>query len=792
MQNYSRNLTEIADLPRIIQTLRQQVTDLYRPERLYVYLLDTQTNLFCAQPDPAMPRLPMSAAQCASDGPLAKWIKSEPGPKYLSANRVLPENLRDDQERIDTIGTMLYVPLSGRDRINGWLTLSHKQSDQPYSTDDLNLMSALANQTALALERAIVFDDLQRRNKELDALSRISQAVNFTLDADDVLELIYTQTSKVLDTRNFYIAMTDEKRGTMRFSFYIEGTERLYPDDEWPIETGLIGEIMRRGQPVVTDDYVAECERRGLKPGGRPGKAWMGVPLNGGDRPMGLMAVSDFRPEVTYTQEQLQVFAAIADQAASVLYKTRLYRQTEERARQLAVLNEVGNSITSTLDLRTVLETIVAKAIELLGAEAGSLLLVDEQNNELVFEVTFGPAAEDLRGQRLPFGKGIVGAVAQTRQPQIVNEAQTDIRWLRDVDRSTAFSTRALVAVPMITKNRVIGVLELINKRDADRFNEDDVQLLTTFATNAAVAVDNARLFTMTDQALASRLDELSMLQEIDRQLNTSLDIKRVLDLTLDWGLRMTNATAGSVGLVNREMNAVELIAAREYTYQPASLPLDRGLAGAVAKSGQPILVNDVTTDARYVAGSPTTQSQMSVPIKREREVIGVMSLESSKPNAFGILQLDTATRLADHAATAIINAQLYQEVKRANDAKSEFVSIVSHELKTPMTSMKGYTDLLVKGMAGPITDMQAQFLNVVRSNVERMSTLVNDLLEVSRIETGRLKLDAKPLELDIALDDTLRTTRAQIDDRQQTLELNMSRKVCRWCLPTNRASFKC
>ena len=774
LQNYSRNLTEVADLPRIIQTFRQQVTEIFHPERLYVYLLDTRTNLFCVQPDPAMPRLPLSAAQCVSDGPLARWIKSEPGPKYLPAHRTLPEGLWDDRERIETIGATLYVPLSGRDRINGWLALSHKQNDQPYSTDDLNFLSALANQTALALERAIVFDDLQRRNKELDALSRISQAVNFTLAADDVLELIYTQTSKVLDTRNFYIAMIDEKRGMMRFAFYIEGTERLYPDDEWPIETGLMGDIMRRGQPIVTDDYVAECERRGLKAGGRPGKAWMGVPLSGGDHPLGLMAVSDFRPEVTYTQEQLQIFAAIADQAASVLYKTRLYRQTEERARQLAVLNEVGSSITSTLDLRTVLETIVAKAIELLEAEAGSLLLVDDQHNELVFEVTFGPAAEDLRGQRLPFGKGIVGAVAQTRQPQIVNEAQTDVRWLRDVDRTTAFSTRSIVAVPMINKNRVIGVLELINKREADRFTEDDQQLLTAFATNAAVAVDNARLFTMTDQALASRLDELSMLQEIDRQLNTSLDIKRVLDLTLDWGLRMTNATAGSVGLVNREQNTIDLIAAREYTYQPASLPLDRGLAGAVAKSGQPILVNEVSQDARYVAGSAATLSQMSVPIKRESDVIGVMNLECNKLNAFGILQLDTANRLADHAATAVINAQLYQEVRRANDAKSEFVSIVSHELKTPMTSMKGYTDLLVKGMAGPVTDMQAQFLNVVRANVERMSTLVNDLLEVSRIETGRLKLDSKPIELDIVLDDTLRTTRAQIEERQQTLELNI------------------
>lgn len=775
LQNYSRSLTEVAELPLIVSALRKQVTDLYRPDRLYVFLLDFRQNAFVAQPDLSMPRLPAAAAQCAIDGPLARWLKTEAGPHYLQENRPLPATLAADQSRLETIGAILYVPLAGRDRLNGWLALGHRQNAQPYTADDLDFLSALASQTALALERAVVFDDLQRRVNELNVLSRISQAVNFTLDTDDILELIYTQTSRVLDTRNFYIAMADDKRQTMHFAFYVEGNERLYPDDQWPVDVGLSGLIMKHGQPIVTDDYLAECERRGVTPGGQPGKAWMGVPLNTSDQPMGIMAVADFRDEVTYSAEQLQVFAAIADQAASVLYKAQLYRETEERARQLAVLNEVGSSLTSTLDLRTVLETIVAKAIELLHAEAGSLLLVDDQTNELIFEVTFGPAAEDLRGQRLPFGKGIVGAVAQTRQPMIVNEAQTDTRWLRDMDQATAFITRAILAVPMITKDRVIGVLELINKRGADRFREDDQQLLTAFATNAAVAVENARLFTMTDQALAARLDELSTLQEIDRQLNTTLDIHRVLELTLDWGMRVTGANAGSVGIVNREENVVELMAARNYAYQPATLPVDKGLAGHVVRTGQPILVNDVTQDSRYIAAAPSTQSQLSVPIKRENNVIGVLNLESSRPNAFGILQLDSAARLADHAGTAITNAQLYQEVKRANDAKSEFVSIVSHELKTPMTSMKGYTDLLVKGMAGPISDMQAQFLNVVRANVDRMSTLVNDLLEVSRIETGRLKLDIKPMEMEIAIDETLRTTRAQIDERQQTLEVRVA-----------------
>ncbi len=774
LQNYSRRLTETPDLASIVQALREQIINYFQPDVLYVYLLDAHMNAFIGQSDPTMPRLPSTAMQWALESSLPRWLRSESGPRYLQPGHALPDTLTADQSRIETIGAILYAPLTGHHQLNGWLALGAKQTGQIYSTDELGFLSSLANQTALALERAVILDDLERRVSELNALSRISQAVNFTLDPDDILELIYTQTSRVLNTRNFYIALADPKRGTMRFAFYIEGNERLYPDDEWPIDTGLSGEIMRRGQPIVTDDYVKECEKRGLNPGGKPGHAWMGVPLNAGNLPTGIMTVSDYREEIAYSPEQLQIFAAIADQAASVLDKGRLYRETAERARQLAVLNEVGNSITSTLDLRTVLTTIVSKSMELLSAEAGSLLLVDDQHNELVFEVTLGPAAPDLRGQRLPMNKGIVGAAAQTRRPQIVNEAQQDSRWLRDVDKSTAFSTRTLLAVPMIVKDKVIGVIELINKITGDSFSPDDQTLLTAFATNAAVAVENARLFTMTDQALASRLDELSTLQEIDRQLNASLNIRRVLELTLEWGLRVIDAKAGSIGIVNREEKLLHVMATHNYVEVPTVMPLDKGLAGHVARTGQPILVNDVKQDSRYIANCPDTRAQLSVPIKRENETIGVMNLESPTLNAFGILQLDTASRLADHAAIAITNAQLYEQVSRANQVKGKFVSDAAHELAQPLTSIKGWVDILVKGMAGSLSDMQAQALGTVRFNTERMVTLNNDLLDIGRIETGKIALDIKPDVVKPIIIETVRALQIQIDERQLTVEYDI------------------
>ena len=211
LQNYSRRLTEVSDLSSVVQALREQVLEYFKPDVVYVYLLDVRMNAFVAQPDPTMPRLPSTATQWTLDGSLPRWLRDESGAHFLQPGHVLPDVLRPDQTRIELIGAFLYVPLTGHQQLNGWLALGPKQTGQIYTADDLTFLASLTNQTALALERAVVFDDLERRVGELNALSRISQAVNFTLDPDDILELIYTQTSRVIDTRNFYIALADDQ-----------------------------------------------------------------------------------------------------------------------------------------------------------------------------------------------------------------------------------------------------------------------------------------------------------------------------------------------------------------------------------------------------------------------------------------------------------------------------------------------------------------------------------------------------------------------------------------------------
>ncbi|MCK4470163.1 MAG: GAF domain-containing protein, partial [Anaerolineae bacterium] len=546
----------------------------------------------------------------------------------------LPPHLVAERESLDVLRPALFVPVPG----HGWLTLGPKRGGAPFSSDDLVTLEALGSNVAVALEKARLISDLERRMTEVDVLRWVGQAVNFTMDVDDLMELIYAQTSRVLDTSNFYIALYNPEKETLSFAFYVEDGERLYPDDEWSVGMGLTGEIVRTRRPIVADEYIQECLRREITPGGRPGRAWIGVPLNAGDQVIGVMNVSSFDPAVTYSGEQLEIFSAIADQAAAILEKARLYREMEEHARQLTALNEVGSVITSTLDLQTVLNLIMDKAVALLQAEAGSLVLVDQGTGELVFEVTTGPGSADLVGTRLSPGTGVVGAVIQEGKPVIIRDAQSDQRWYRDLD--DRFITHSIIAVPMVSRGHTIGVVELLNRRDSVPFDEDDERLLTAFATNAAISIENARLFTQTDQALAARVEELSMMQRIDRELNATLDYDQVMGLTLDWSLRTTGADIGLVAaIVETEdgLRGLRFLANRGYPEELVSTrdeelwPLERGVVGRVVQTGKSELVEDVENDPDNVSVVPGMVAQLTVPIRREDQIVGVVVLESSQ-----------------------------------------------------------------------------------------------------------------------------------------------------------------
>jgi signal transduction histidine kinase len=277
----------------------------------------------------------------------------------------------------------------------------------------------------------------------------------------------------------------------------------------------------------------------------------------------------------------------------------------------------------------------------------------------------------------------------------------------------------------------------------------------------------------MTDQALAARVQELNTMQVVDRQLNASLDLARVMGLTLEHAMDAVDASTGVVGVINEERTGLYLVAQRGTPtdlarYRDEVWPIEQGFMGHVATSGRPAIAPS--------AGPNTTQphSHMAVPIFNQGEVRAVISLESLRPDAFDQQDLDFITRLADHAAIAIQNAHLYEQAQAANQAKTEFMSVASHELKIPMTSIKGYAKLLTLGAAGDLSERQKDFLDIISANVDRMDRLVSDLLDVSRIEAGRLRLDMGQVNIHEAIDTVVKSVRAQIEAKHLALEIDL------------------
>jgi signal transduction histidine kinase/putative methionine-R-sulfoxide reductase with GAF domain len=774
-QEFTHKLASLVNQAGISQALRESMMSTLAPDRTHVYVYENLNDQYAASL--GADNRPTSDIRFASASPLAQYFQQERLPLYLDGAN-LPPALKDEESRLALLGARLFIRLPGKERPLGWVALGARLSGQPYIPQDLAFIENMCEQAALSIERAQTISDLERRVQEMNALSRVSQGVNITLTFDDVLELIYAQTAQIIPASDFHITLYNKAAQYFYYGFCVENRDRIQGKENKPLpqNSGLAQDVILKAHPLITQDYARECQARNVLPAEQGVYAWMGVPLNAGAETIGALNIASRDAIVNYTRGQLELLQNISDHTAGAIVKSRLLQDSERRARQLTTLNEITRQLTSTLESDPLLNNILENAVAILNCEAGSLFLVDDQTDELVFRVTVGPVADDLLGKRLPPGSGIVGRAVQTRAPVIDNDAQRSGGRHAATDEQTGFVSRTLLAVPLQVKDRVTGVIEVINRRDRLPFGEDDQNLLTAFAGQAAVAIENARLYTLTDKELAARVEELSVMQRIDRELNTSLEMDRAMRITLEWAMRQSRAQAGLIGMLAG--NNLRIMAHQGYGehlagYAETPMPLDLPVLQQAVASGQP---QRQTLDPA-MGGSllPEARDQIVIPIRREAQVIGLLMLESVASVEEDISFLN---RLSDHAAIAIANAQLYDEVQAANEAKSEFVSFVAHELKNPMTSIKGYSELLAGGKVGNINEMQANFLQTIRSNVERMSTLVSDLNDNSKIEAGRLRLDFKPVDAREVVDEVIRSTRRQLEDKKQVVEVNLPAKL--------------
>jgi signal transduction histidine kinase len=441
---------------------------------------------------------------------------------------------------------------------------------------------------------------------------------------------------------------------------------------------------------------------------------------------------------------------------------TQEISRADEHSR-LAAIFQVSQALGSSLVLDDALTQVMDAVIRLTGAERGCIMLFDEAAGGLDLRAARNLERVNLSDKEMEYSRSVVETVSRTGKAVLTTNAQTDPRFSEQ--RSVMqFSLRSVLCVPLKVKDRILGVIYVDNRVRTGLFSERDRELLSAFAVQAAIAIENAQLYTLTDRALAARVAELEGLQRADRQLNATLETDKVASTLLDLAVQITHASRGWVAIRPDEESDPQIVASSGFGEKETPALPSGSDPLAAASSGNAVAVR---------AGNAALAAGMLAPVVREGKTVGLVLVERPVPDFSGT-EREALERLADHAAAAAENTRLFQRLRRANDAKSQFVSIVSHELKIPMTSIRGYADLLKQGLIGPVNEKQLEFLRTIMSNVDRMVALVSDLSDISRIETGRLRIEPAAVPAGETIRDVLTQMKPQFDSRRQVVETDI------------------
>jgi signal transduction histidine kinase len=412
-----------------------------------------------------------------------------------------------------------------------------------------------------------------------------------------------------------------------------------------------------------------------------------------------------------------------------------------------AALTTAGRVLTSTLDLDAVLEELILEIKTLLGATGGSVLLLDPASDKLVFAAVVAPDAQALVGVQLPLAAGIAGWTIQQRQPVLVDDAQNDPRFYNQIDHLTGLTTQSLLAVPLIFKDRAIGVIEIINKAKG-RFNQQDLEILETLAGSAAIAIENARLY----EELERRAHHLAVLHEMDRAITASLRLSDVYHVFSLHAARLFPYDWLAIARLDGEEIRRTYMAGEDKSGLPRQtiLPRKTSAAGWVISRGQPLLRHDLAPDTGFADDEQLValgiRSNLIIPLRVKGRIIGTWELGSRQLGAYNAGDLELLQAMADQLAIAIENARLFEQVQSGREqlrrlaqqvvsTQEEERQRLSRELHDEagqvLTALKIGLTLIRDDLPAPMETLHQRMVEAVDLTditMERLRTLARDL----------------------------------------------------------------
>jgi GAF domain-containing protein len=514
-----------------------------------------------------------------------------------------------------------------------------------------------------------------------------------------------------------------------------------------------------------------------------------------------------------FTTKQIALLKTFADQAVIAIENVRLFTELKEKNSALTealdqqtatskILSVISSSPT---DVQPVFEAIIQNAVRLCGAIYGTVYKVNGGEIHLVAHHNVTPDQLEQWQQQFPrlvSGSGTFNKAIRTGTVCRTADWEADTEWVASSASVEAFhrahGIRSLLIVPMFRQREVIGAIGL-SHREVGAFTSAHVELLQTFADQAVIAIENVRLFKELEartHELTRSVGELRALGEVGQAISSTLDLQTVLQTIVARATELAGADAGVIYEYDQqdeifEPRATERLEA-EIVEALIAVPVRKGegVTGRLADAHEPIQLSDILeappeSRVRDTLGRAGYRALLAVPLVREDHLLGGLTVFRKTPGEFSLEIIEVLRTFATQSALAIQNARLFQEIadkgrqlEAASKHKSEFLANMSHELRTPLNAIIGFSEVLSERMFGDLNAKQEEYLKDIHASGQHLLSLINDILDLSKIEAGRMELELTDFHLPAALDNALTLVRERAGRRGIALHMTTDERL--------------
>jgi len=739
LNRFSSALSGLLDLDKILELTAQELLNAMSAEHVSLVTFERGRPSLKL----VLPRTRRAAPRSVPDAPIFERLRDSQG-VFTSENvsaeaelRPLLEFLGADTERL------MILPIgAGEAR---FLLLIHAGSATRFGTNEIELARTVGNQASIALENARLYQATVQTAERLTVLNKASSEISSSLDTDEIYTYIHRSTQQLMPVESFMIALLDKDQQDIEGIYLVDREIRL-PVQRTALGDGLSGRVIASGESLILHgkEQVDAIGSNVFNAQGSP-RSILAVPMTLGNETIGMLSAQSYQENV-YNNEDLQILSTLANQASAAIQNARLFAETQRLAEELEqrvvertaqlqreqqsteTLLRILTEVSSSLDLDRALNRTLALLNEAIAAEQGTIMLLNAEDNLLHYRAGYGylssQAVSENRNTTLRVGEGLAGWVVENRQAVLIEDLHQDARWVRNTASSR--DHRSSIVAPLLVGEDVIGVLMVFHRR-VGNFSPEVLTLVRAIASQVAVAINNAHLYELIrDQA--ERLG--TMLRKEQEEASRS---QAILEAVAD-GVLVTSA-GNKITFLNS--SAENILDMRQDVALDQPLDSFGGVFGKAAGTWMQTIQGWSENTSAHQPGE-TYAEQIELDDKR-----------------IVLVHLAPVMLQNDFLGTVSIFRDITHEVE-VDRLKSEFVATVSHELRTPMTSIRGYADILLLGAAGALNENQSHFLQIIKSNTERLNILVNDLLDISRIEAGRVTLAPQALDIRVVAEDVI------------------------------------